>query len=328
MAEIVLGMASSHTPMLLADDDVLPLFAEWDQKVARFDKEGNPTNYTALLEKADPGLEGLVTKDQMLEKLRQARQGMARLRSTLAKAKLDALIVVGDDQNESYKDDNRPVFAIYWGETIRNKYTADEGVPEWFAKIRARYFEAEDARDYPVHKGLGLHLIQSLLEADFDIASSARLPEDDGEGHAVAFVHKWLMDESNPVPVVPVLLNTYFPPNQPRPSRCYDLGKAMRAAVESFGEGRIGIIASGGLSHFLVDEDFDRRFIRALQEKDAKYVAGLPANKLKAGSSEMLNWVCLAGATEHLPLSWVDYIPGYRTPAGTGTGISFAEWRK
>ena len=34
----------------------------------------------------------------------------------------------------------------------------------------------------------------------------------------------------------------------------------------------------------------------------------------------------LAGAVEHLDLDWFEYVPGYRTPAGTGTGLSFATW--
>jgi len=40
----------------------------------------------------------------------------------------------------------------------------------------------------------------------------------------------------------------------------------------------------------------------------------------------LLNWVGVAGATEHLDLNWSEYVPGYRTPAGTGTGLSFASW--
>jgi hypothetical protein len=31
-------------------------------------------------------------------------------------------------------------------------------------------------------------------------------------------------------------------------------------------------------------------------------------------------------AVEHLDLNWFEYVPGYRTPAGTGTGLSFASW--
>ena len=53
----------------------------------------------------------------------------------------------------------------------------------------------------------------------------------------------------------------------------------------------------------------------------------MPVNKLKAGSSEIRNWICVAGALEHLQLSWMDYQPGYRSLAGTGTGMGFVTWR-
>jgi hypothetical protein len=98
-------------------------------------------------------------------------------------------------------------------------------------------------------------------------------------------------------------------------------------AVEACpGSERIGVLASGGLSHFLVDEDFDRAILKACADKDAKFLQNLPRNKLHAGSSEILNWVAVAGAIEHLDLDWFEYVPGYRTPAGTGTGLSFASW--
>jgi 3-O-methylgallate 3,4-dioxygenase len=165
------------------------------------------------------------------------------------------------------------------------------------------------------------------MDAGFDIASSKCLPQGEGEGHAIAYVHRQVMDAQKPVPIVPVFLNTYFPPNQPRPRRCYELGQNLRRAVEIFpGEARIGILASGGLSHFLVDEAFDRAILKACADKDAAFLQQLPRNKLHAGSSEILNWVAVAVAVEHLDLSWLEYVPGYRTPAGTGTGLSFATW--
>jgi 3-O-methylgallate 3,4-dioxygenase len=172
-----------------------------------------------------------------------------------------------------------------------------------------------------------VHLIETLMDAGFDIASSKCLPEGEGEGHAIAYVHRQVMEPQNPVPVVPIFLNTYYPPNQPRPKRCYQFGQALRRAVESLAaEGRIGVLASGGLSHFLVDEEFDRAILKACADKDAAFLQSLPRNKLNAGSSEILNWVTVAGAVEHLEVNWLEYVPGYRTPAGTGTGLSFASW--
>lgn len=157
----------------------------------------------------------------------------------------------------------------------------------------------------------------------------ARATVDGGsrEGHAVAYVHRHMMDAEKPIPVVPVFINTYFPPSQPRPRRCHRLGQAVRLAVESYaGDERVGVIASGGLSHFLIDEDFDRLILKALADKDAGFLQRIPQTKLKGGSSEILNWVAVAGAVEHLDMNWLEYVPGYRTPAGTGTGMRFASW--
>src|SRR5918999_2941709 len=162
----------------------------------------------------------------------------------------------------------------------------------WYVKIRQAFFEDEGPRDYPVHSALATHLIESLMDMGFDMGASKCLPAGEGEGHAIAYVHRRVMDAQKPVPAVPIFLNTYFPPNQPRPKRCYEFGQAVRQAVEAFpAEERIGVLASGGLSHFLVDEDFDRAILKACAEKDAKLLQTLPRNKLHAGSSEILNWV-------------------------------------
>jgi hypothetical protein len=331
MAKIVLGLGTSHTPMLLASDETLERFIETDQKIKHRDKEGRPVTYGDLLEKADPKLAHMVAPEHLVARQNVARAAMQRLRTTLANTHLDALIVMGDDQDESYKEDCRPAFAIYYGATIRNSNEQHANYraryPEWYVENRQGFFEDTGPRDYPVHADLALHLIESLMDGGFDIAASKTLPEGEGEGHAIAYIHRRVMEAGKPVPAVPIFLNTYFPPNQPRPRRCYEFGQAVRKAVEGFfGDAQIGIAASGGLSHFLVDEDFDRAILQACADKDANFLRTLPRNKLNAGSSEILNWVALAGAVEHLDLDWFEYVPGYRTPAGTGTGLSFATW--
>ena len=60
MAKIVLGLGTSHTPMLLADDETLERFVETDQKIKHRDKEGRPITYGELVEKADPKMAHLV----------------------------------------------------------------------------------------------------------------------------------------------------------------------------------------------------------------------------------------------------------------------------
>jgi hypothetical protein len=87
---------------------------------------------------------------------------------------------------------------------------------------------------------------------------------------------------------------------------------------------RVGIVGSGGLSHFVVDEELDRGVIDALMRKDGEALQSLPRKKLNSGSSEIRMWISIGGAVEHLDMTWSDYVPGYRTPAGSGTGLGFA----
>jgi hypothetical protein len=130
------------------------------------------------------------------------------------------------------------------------------------------------------------------------------------------------------VPIVPVLLNALYPPDQPSPKRCLEIGEAIGRAVASFPEDiRIGIVASGGLSHFVVDEALDRTVVRALTERDFAALADLPAEKLESGTAEIRNWICAAGALRDLRVERIEYLPGHRTQAGTGTGLCFAVWR-
>jgi 3-O-methylgallate 3,4-dioxygenase len=328
MAKIVLGLGSSHTPMLNGEPADWAHYVERDSTRTHIDPQGRRRTYEELLAKAPAGMREQITPQRLAQRHAEVMAAMEHLRKTIRKAALDALIVVGDDHKEVFDDANLPSMLIYHGPQIRNRRPANRpaGGAPWFERATAGYYEADDGRDYPVHAPLARHIIDALVDQEFDIASADRQADGKGEGHAFAFVHKRLMNGAV-VPVVPVFLNTYYPPNQPTPGRCYRLGQAIRAAVDAFpGGARIGIIASGGLSHTCIDEDLDQQVIRALQAKDAATLAALPRHKLDDGNSEIRNWICAAGAVEHLSLDWVTYVPGYRTPAGTGTGMCFATW--
>jgi hypothetical protein len=101
----------------------------------------------------------------------------------------------------------------------------------------------------------------------------------------------------------------------------------LRRAVETWApDARVAVIASGGLTHFVIDEDLDRGVLDSIAAKDAAGLAGIPRGKLRSGNSEILNWVTAAAVLEGLTPTILDYVPGYRTPAGTGTGMAFARW--
>jgi 3-O-methylgallate 3,4-dioxygenase len=327
MAQLVLGIGTSHTPMLNAPPEDWPRFYERDSKRTNLlDTAGRLTSYEEQLKHAPTGIAAEIAPERMQARHAAVEGAMARLGDYLREARLDTLIVVGDDQDELYHPDNMPGMLVYYGESIPNvPLGADFKGPEWARRATARWYEEKEPRDYPVDASLARHLIDALIDREFDIAASEATPEGEGEGHAIGFVHKRIMKEI--VPIVPVCINTYYPPNQPTPRRCYKLGQAIRAAVESYpGDKRVGIVGSGGLSHFVVDEALDRGFIDMMQRKDAGAIQALPREKLNSGSSEIRNWICVAGAVEHLSLEWSLYEPGYRTPAGTGTGLGFAFW--
>ena len=129
------------------------------------------------------------------------------------------------------------------------------------------------------------------------------------------------------IPTVPIMLNTYYPPNQPTPKRCYNLGQALKDAIESWPKDlRVGILASGGLSHFVVDEGLDQAALTGMQAKSVEQLMALPREKINSGSSEIRNWIVVTGATEDLDMDVVDYVPCYRSPAGTGCAMGFATW--
>lgn len=129
---------------------------------------------------------------------------------------------------------------------------------------------------------------------------------------------------------VPIFLNTYYPPNQPTVKRCYQLGRALRQAIESWdGDKTVALIASGGLSHFVIEEDLDQRIIAGLKDRDVEKLTGLPNVRFNSGTSEIRNWIVVSGAMADVDLEMelIDYVPCYRTEAGTGCAMAFAEWR-
>jgi 3-O-methylgallate 3,4-dioxygenase len=291
-----------------------------EQYQHHLDRDGNKATFQALLRQAPPGID--LSPARTGERIAACERALDRLAASIAQADLDALLVVGDDQREQYFEDNMPAFLVYCGATIANA-TLDlpAAAPDYWKRARSIYHEPDGPREYPVARELALHLVSSI--EDFDLAYGERLPRPRGEGHAFGFVHRRLL-RSRAVPIVPVVVNTYYPPNQPRPGRCFGLGRAIRSAVERYpGGDRVGILASGGLSHFTVDEDLDRRVLHAVVQGDEAALAAIPPAKLNSGSSEIRNWIVTAGAARGLRPLWSEYVPLYRTPAGTGCGMAF-----
>lgn len=329
MAKLVAAFGSSHSIMLVSQrEDWQHGFRVADTKnVHYYNKAGNKTDYDALLAAAPPGSQALATPEKLSERFDAAQAAMDVLGQRIRDARLDVLLIVGDDQTELFRTSNNPAFAIYYGNTIRNTVREPASPSDsWVKSARMWRHEPERDREYPIKSDLAEWLIRQLCDRDFDIAAMDGLERGQSEGHAFQFVHRRLLKDLV-LPVIPVILNTFDPPNQPTPRRCVALGNALRELIAAWPEDiRVGVIASGGLSHFVVDEELDHKVITAIRNKDSATLASLDPRQLQAGSSEIRNWLVVGELARELDLEWVEYIPGYRSPALTGTGLAFVAW--
>jgi len=329
MARLVAAFGSSHSIMLVSQrEDWQHGFRVIDPKNPHYyNRAGDPTSYDQLLAIAPQQAEAMVTPEKMGERFDAAEAAMDELRDRIRAAKLDVLIVVGDDQTELFRTSNNPTFAIYYGETIRNAKSELADSDGWYKKARMARQEPGADRDYPVKSDMAKWLIRALCDRDFDIAAMDGLERGQYEGHAFSFIHRRYLQGTD-LPVIPLIVNTFDPPNQPTPRRCVQLGAALRELIEAYpADLRVGLVASGGLSHFVVDEELDHGIIEAIRRKDTAWLAALDPKQLQAGSSEIRNWLIAVEAVKALDLEWVQYVPGYRSAALTGTGLCFAAWR-
>jgi 3-O-methylgallate 3,4-dioxygenase len=328
MAEIVIGIASSHTPQLSSGVDMWPDHAQRDQRYPLLGKDAEYHTYEETLAGADPELARELEPAVWESKYQRVQGAIESLSAALAGADADLALVIGDDQRELFLDDGIPAFACFTGTELLDMAPD----PEAFAKlpkgIQAAYWavHGEEKAVHPVAKELSAYIAERLALADFDLTVFTRQPAGRTLGHAFTFP-RYRLGLPATTPIVPVFVNTYYPPNVPSAARCFALGRELRRAVEAWeSDARVAVIASGGLTHFVIDEALDRGVLDAIATRDAAALAGIPRGKLRSGNSEILNWVTAAGVLEGLAPTIVDYVPGYRTPAGTGTGMAFARW--
>ncbi len=335
MAEIVLGMGSSHAPQLALTPAGWWRRAEGDRTTREFWFRGQTYTFEELREaRADEHLERQLEPELAERRYRACQRGIATLAETLTSVAPDVCIIVGDDQMEAFLEDNMPAISVYWGDTVDVAGAGERrpsGVPgRDEAMLRNQVAERTSN---PCEPTLARHLIASLIADEFDVAHSHHLPAgrhgNYGIGHAFTYVYHRLMQDEV-IAHVPLFLNTYFPPNQPSMHRCYELGRALRRAVESWDSPKsVAIIASGGLSHTTIEEDLDELVIKALREQNEQLIATLPMNRFMSGTSEIRNWAVVAGAMEasDLEMDLIDYVPCYRSEAGTGCAMGFAVWK-
>jgi hypothetical protein len=314
MAELVLGIGTSHAPQLKIPPEKWHLMQEKDQKDPRY-------NYQEVLRRAKPEIQKELTADVFKKKFATCHAALAKLRETLTRVAPDVVVIFGDDQHEQFWEDNMPMFSIYYGDTVERR---ERNRNTWWNADAA--YPPDGDHVYQCDSQLARHLIKESIARGFDVASSNKLRAEIGLGHAFTFVTNDLLPK--PIPIVPVMINAFFPPNQPMPGRCYALGRALCEAIKSWdSRRRVAVIASGGLSHFVIDEELDRMVLEGVLKKDKDKLFNLPLNRLwYLGNGEALNWLIVAGAVENFNPELLDYVPCHRTPAGTGCAMAFVQW--
>ena len=204
----------------------------------------------------------------------------------------DALIVVADDHINAFSFNAVPAMCVRIGRDVERMRQEEaesfdlalEGMPERYA----------------LHEELALHILEGGLEAGFDLAQSWEAPID----HAFLSPVMTMHGPRPTTPLVPIWINCFIAP-QPSPARCFALGQHI-ARVVARSPWTIGIIGTGGLSHFpelLVprvgesDTIFDRKLIHWMETGEHEPLQTLTSAELhKTGEHEFLNWMVVLGA--------------------------------
>jgi hypothetical protein len=335
MARIATVLCASHSPFLFATPE------EWETgRQARLSRGG--------LSPEEP-VESAETNRAKHARCMQAWQ---TLRAHLEAAQPDVLLIFGDDQGEQFTFANFPAFSLYTGDEFSGfKISPYFGLPVG-GKREPRPKTPEHWTTVKSHPALAKSIMTGLMERGFDLAFSNELSHpDEGLGHAFMRPQHYLIPGYD-LPIVAFSINCYFGP-QPTASRCYELGRAVRAAIEAAPfDLRVAVLGSGGLWHLpnhpksWLDLDFDRRILDGLRSRDPRAAATYfdsvsppydpsDANSVKlasggtgmvlgwgGGTGETRNWIAAAGVAGSHPATIVDYVPIHASPIGAG----FALW--
>lgn len=233
-------------------------------------------------------------------------EGFDWTRNWISEEKPDVVIIVYNDHASAFSLEVLPTFALGCAASYQ---PADEGA---------------GPRPIPVvqgHEELAGHLAQSLILDEFDLTLVNEMVVD--HGLTVPLSLMFGAPEAWPVRVIPLAVGVVqFPP--PTGNRCYELGKALRRAVETFPEDlNVQVWGTGGMSHQIqgeragiINKEWDIQFLDRLTS-DPEGLAKIPHLEYlrETGSEgiELVMWNVMRGslgpqATElhrfyHIPAS-------------------------
>jgi protocatechuate 4,5-dioxygenase beta chain len=220
-------------------------------------------------------------------------QGYEFSKGWMKEKRPDVVFLVYNDHASNFSLELIPTFALGMAESFQ---PADEG---W------------GPRPVPVvqgHPDLAAHIAQSVIQDDFDLTLANKLTVDHGLTVPLSLMcgQPPQSDFRWPCRVIPFAVNVVLYP-VPSGRRCFQLGQAIRRAVESYDEDlNVHIWGTGGMSHQLqgpraglINREWDNRFLdeliadpRSLSERPhLDYV-------VEAGSEgiELVMWLIARGA--------------------------------
>jgi protocatechuate 4,5-dioxygenase beta chain len=218
-------------------------------------------------------------------------QGFEFSKRWIAAAKPDVVLLVYNDHASAFSLEMIPTFAIGCAERFA---PADEG---W------------GPRPVPVvegHPEFAAHIAQSVIQQDFDLTIVNKMDVD--HGLTVPLSLMFGQPAAWPCRVIPIAVNVVqYPP--PSGNRCYQLGKALRRAVDCYDPDlNVQVWGTGGMSHQiqgpragLINQEFDQRFLdQLISAPDA--LAAMPhieyIREAGAEGVELVMWFIMRGALD------------------------------
>ena len=246
-----------------------------------------------------PGIVGMGGPEPDPDAAARFHAGMHRIGAHFEESDLDVLLVVTSEHFANFYLNNVPAICIGTGTSFGGPVEPYLGIP---------WTEVPGARE------VAKELVSSALEADFDVSFSEELKFDHGTMVPLHYVNPKLE-----IPIVPILVNNLYEP-MPSPRRLHRFGGFLAQAIQSGLDGaRVGLLATGGLSHKVgtpdageIRADFDRSFLADVEKGSGSKLAGLTHAELAEignGTHEVRNWLCVMGAVGDRPAEIAAYEP-------------------
>lgn len=335
----ILGVGLSHYPPLCGPDERMSGLLEWtvsDESIPA--EQRDPVNWSeAML--AEWG-DDKATASAAVHRAKLVAE-FARVRRSIDDFAPDALLIIGDDQYENFREDIIPPYTVLAYEQDLALRPWENSASSAMVGDRNVWGEPQDhVLKVRMASKLGRELATGLLERGVDTAYAYKPNHYDGLSHAFTNALLFLdYDRTGfDYPVLPFAVNCYgrwvisrkgfvspfgdisLPdPPSPGPKRMMQVGAALAETILA-SDYRVAVIASSSWSHaFLCDRTFrmrpdtpsDRQLYEAMVENDFDAMSGLPLAEIEAaGQQEVLNWFTLWGAMERAgcDLDWSTFV--------------------